>query len=86
MKFLVSKIQKFFRRKNFSCLVVTGDREAELQINDWWLNMNMDNTENEFTQHYERLKKLCFSDPVHTIVLKSYIESQVKFGSQSERI
>lgn len=57
--------------------MVIGDREVDLEENIWWLDM--DHTENEYnTHHYERLKKLCLSDPVHTIVLKSYIESQVR--------
>lgn len=61
--------------KNHSSLIVSGDVD-DLESNAWW---NMDDTENEYnTHHYERLKKLCLSDPVHTIVLKAYIESQVK--------
>lgn len=28
--------------------------------------------------HYERYSKLCLTDPVHTIVLKNYVDSQVR--------
>lgn len=31
------------------------------------------------TYHYERYRQLCLTDPVHTIVLKNYVESQVRF-------
>lgn len=61
---------------SYSSLIVSGD--VDLESNAWW---NIDDSENEYnTHHYERLKKLCLSDPVHTIVLKSYIESQVKIN------
>lgn len=69
-----SKIKKLKFLKIHSSLIVSGD--VDLESNAWW---NLDDTENEYnTHHYERLKKLCLSDPVHTIVLKSYIESQVR--------
>lgn len=72
--FVESKNSIFFVLENHSSLIVSGD--VDLESNAWW---NMDDIENEYnTHHYERLKKLCLSDPVHTIVLKSYIESQVK--------
>lgn len=49
--------------------------DVDFEPNVWW---NMEDSENEYnTHHYERLKKLCLSDPVHTIVLKLYINSQV---------
>lgn len=37
---------------------------------------NMENFEYK-TYHYERCRQLCLTDPVHTIVLKKYVESQV---------
>ncbi|KAJ6635893.1 Importin-11 [Pseudolycoriella hygida] len=62
----------------YDSLIVTG--EADLESNYWW---NIDDADNEYnTHHYERLKKLCLSDPVHTIVLKSYIESQINLMKQ----
>lgn len=58
---------------------MSGDGDFEANV--WW---NMDDTENEYnTHHYDRLKKLCLSDPVHTIVLKSYIESQVTISDSN---
>lgn len=29
------------------------------------------------THHYDRCRELCLKDPVHTIVLRDYFESQV---------
>lgn len=31
------------------------------------------------THHYDRCRELCLKDPVHTIVLRDYFESQVIF-------
>lgn len=32
------------------------------------------------THHYDRCRDVCLKDPVHTIVLRDYLESQVTVG------
>lgn len=55
----------------FSSLILTDD--TPLDTNGMW---NMEAFEYK-TYHYERCRQLCLTDPVHTIVLKKYLESQV---------
>lgn len=62
-------LKSFFTRA--SSLILTDD--TQLEANGMW---NMENFEYK-TYHYERCRQLCLTDPVHTIILKKYVESQV---------
>lgn len=54
-----------------SSLLYTDD--VQIESNGMW-------TMEEFeykTFHYERCRQLCLNDPVHTVELKKYVQSQV---------
>lgn len=57
-----------------SSLILTD--ETTLETNGLW---KMEDFEYN-TLQYGRCVELCLNDPVHTIVLKSYVESQVKLN------
>lgn len=61
--------------RHLSYLILTDD--VPLETNGMW---NMEDFEYK-TYHYERYRQLCLTDPVHTIVLKDYVESQVRLYS-----
>lgn len=57
-----------------SSLILTTD--TTLESNGLW---KIDGS--EYNSHqYERCRSMCLTDPVHTIVLKSYVESQVSLS------
>lgn len=49
-------------------LVLTDCLEIEIEMEDYEYK----------TAHYDRLKAVCLNDPVHVLVLKDYLQSQVK--------
>lgn len=61
----------------------TGEETDSLILNDTFeleSNGMYEIEEHEYkTPHYDRFRKMCMQDPVHVLVLKDYLQSQVRF-------
>lgn len=63
------------------CDIMKADAEDEeekdsLVLNDIEIEIEMEDYEYK-TAHYDRLKAVCLKDPVHVLILKDYLQSQV---------
>lgn len=61
----------------FSSLILTDDTQID---DDGLFKM-----ENIFysTHHYDRCRELCMKDPVHTVILLKFLESQVNCSNDN---
>lgn len=60
-------------------LILADDNEDEIgMIMHGYGFIDTENLQNE-TPHYDRCKKVCLQDPIHVIVLKDYLQSQVGY-------